>query len=256
MQNVTARRRRRNRKFDINSKRRAEIVRHARHVGAMDSDDRDRWLVAYVLHNQSAKDQVWGAMLAAEKMGGEITRAEAIAIVDEANEIPRAWGADRLAKYLGLTYQQRTLLRITATGACDLSKRQRKKQRKHGDKMRRLWARRAAGMRPQSESLSATEPWKETGMSRRTWYRKNKPRTQDGTVLSAPYLVSTADRVVPTERAVGNSSGASPRKEERGLPSKTPTACPNAADRYESLPLELRMAALCLPIPENLARAA
>src|SRR5258707_795359 len=29
-----------------------------------------------------------------------------------------------------------------------------------------------------------------------------------------------------------------------------------AADRYAALPLELRMAALCLPMPENLARAA
>ena len=168
MKHLPAQCRRRNRSFDVNSKRRAEIVRHAVHVGVMDTEDRDRWLVAYALHNPSAKDQVWGVMLAAEKMGGEITKAEAIAIVDEANAIPRAWKADRLAKHLGLTYQQRTLLGITTIGACDFSKRQRKAQRKHRARMRKKQERRSRGMRPQSESLSATQPWRKEGMSRRT----------------------------------------------------------------------------------------
>jgi hypothetical protein len=36
---------------------------------------------------------------------------------------------------------------------------------------------------------------------------------------------------------------------------RLPTACMLAADVYATLPLELRMAALCLPIAENLARA-
>jgi hypothetical protein len=40
------------------------------------------------------------------------------------------------------------------------------------------------------------------------------------------------------------------------LNSSSQTATTMAADRYESLPLELRLAALCLPMPEVLARAA
>jgi hypothetical protein len=44
-------------------------------------------------------------------------------------------------------------------------------------------------------------------------------------------------------------------KEARGFPSSQ-TATTMAADRYVSLSLELRLAALCLPMPENLARAA
>jgi hypothetical protein len=44
-------------------------------------------------------------------------------------------------------------------------------------------------------------------------------------------------------------------KKARGLPSSQ-TAITLAADVYETLPLELRFAALCLPMPENLARAA
>jgi len=44
---------------------------------------------------------------------------------------------------------------------------------------------------------------------------------------------------------------ASSKKEEFRLA----TATTLAADRYATLPLELRLAAPCLPIPENLARA-
>jgi hypothetical protein len=129
--NVCAPRRRRNKDIDISPIRRAEIIRHAIHVGAMGTEDRDRWLVAHALHNPGAKDPVWGVIRAAQKMGGDITRAEAIAVVDEANAIPHAWGADYLAKHLGLTYRDRTMLGITTIGARDFSKAQRKKQRKH-----------------------------------------------------------------------------------------------------------------------------
>src|SRR4029450_6708904 len=80
--------------------------------------------------------------------------------------------------------------------------------------------RRALGMRPQSESLSATEPWKELGMTRRTWYRKNKPRTgMDGTTLAPPIFLSCEDRTVPTglsEESKRESVGArSAPKEEK-----------------------------------------
>jgi hypothetical protein len=53
-----------------------------------------------------AKDQVWSVMQAARRMEGEITEGEAIAV-------PYVWKADRLAKYLGVTYQQRRILGIT-----------------------------------------------------------------------------------------------------------------------------------------------
>jgi hypothetical protein len=116
-----ARRRRGNRNFDVNAIRRAQIMRHAMSVGTMDSDDRDRWLLMLALHNPGAKDPVYYLMRTAERLGGRITQAEAIAIADEAAENPRCWSADRVAKFLGLTYRQRTLLGITAIGACDFS---------------------------------------------------------------------------------------------------------------------------------------
>jgi hypothetical protein len=117
-------------------------------------------------------------------------------------------------------------------------------------------------MRPQSESLSATEPWKELGMSRRTWYRKNKPRTgMDGTTLAPPIFLSCEDRTVPTglsEESKRESVGArSAPKEEKDFRPKRADGATLAADRFETLPLALRFLALGLPIPEKkLARAA
>jgi hypothetical protein len=69
---------RRRKNFDFHAKRRKEIVLHARFVGAMDTEDRARWLVAWALHNPGARDQVWSLMQTAQRMGGEITEAEAM----------------------------------------------------------------------------------------------------------------------------------------------------------------------------------
>jgi hypothetical protein len=251
VERVRAPRRRRNRNFDFAAKRRREIVLHARHVGAMDTEDRERWLVAYALHNPAAKDQVWGMMLAAEKMGGEITRAEAIAIVDEANAIPRAWGADRLAKHLALTYQQRTLLGITTIGACDFSKRQRKKQRKHKARMRKERMRRAGGVlsRVEYEANSTAAKARAEGVSRMTIYRRRKRAAEqsknrpDVTGVSAAIFLSCEDGPVTPAGVEGTSERGFASKKGRGLPSSQ-TATTTVADAHEALPTELRLLAL------------
>src|SRR5262245_6048758 len=56
----TLRHRRKN--FDFAAKRRREIVLHARHVGAAETEDFDRWLLMLALHNPGAKDQVYYLM--------------------------------------------------------------------------------------------------------------------------------------------------------------------------------------------------
>src|SRR5262245_24793173 len=65
----TLRRQRKN--FDLTAKRRREIVLHARHVDAMDTEDRRRWLIAWVWHNTNAKDLIWSVMECAKSMGGD-----------------------------------------------------------------------------------------------------------------------------------------------------------------------------------------
>ena len=88
-------------------------------------------------------------------------------------------------------------------------------------------------------------------MSRRTWERhRNKAR--DAT-LSAPSYLNSEDKTASPERKVAAERHC--RAEEKQVDLRLATATTLAADVYATLPLELRMAALCLPT-ENLARAA
>src|SRR5262249_40656751 len=94
-------------KFDLLAKRRKEIVLHARHVGAAQTDDFDRWLIAWVWHNRKATDQIWSVMEAAKRMGGRISEADASAATNEAPTPGKPPTADKLANFLHVTYAQR-----------------------------------------------------------------------------------------------------------------------------------------------------
>jgi len=188
-----------------------------------------------------------------------LSEAEAIAIVDEAAEFGPIRNMDKLAKYLGLTYQQRTTCRVKTIGSIDVKKRARRVLRQRKDRLYRERKRRAAGMRPQSESLSATQPWRKRGMSRATWYRQNKPGMRRETVLSAVLLESShEDKPVSPAREEPASERGFASKEARGLPSSQ-TATTMVADSHEALPTGLRLLALGLVETDwtkNLARAA
>jgi len=105
--------------------------------------------------------------------------------------------------------------------------------------------RRALGMRPQSESLSATQPWRELGMSRAAWYRRNKARGDSETTLSAAIFLSSEDRPVSPEGGAGLAERGFASKKVRGYPSSQ-RATTLVADRHEALPQELRLLALGL----------
>jgi len=189
-------------------------------------------------------------------MGGRLTEAEASEIIEEASITRKHRTADNLAKFLGVTYEERQRLRLTTIGSVNVKKRARKEMRKRRDRLAKEQKRRAQGMRPQSQSLSATQPWRELGMSRRTWYRRNKLRTgTSGTTLSAAIFLSSVDRPVPPEGGTGLAERHC-RAEDKKEDFRLATATTPAADIYGTLPLELRLAALCLPTPEKLARAA
>jgi len=240
--------------FDFPAKRRREIVLHALHVGAMDTEDRSRWLIAWVWHNTKAKDQIWSVMEAAKRMGGQICEAQAAAITEEASITRKHLSADNLARFLGVTYEQRQALHLTTIGSVNVGKRARKVLRKHKDRLYQKRKRRARGARPHSESLSRTKPWEKLGISRAAWYRQNKARMRRETVSSAAIFLSCDDEFVSPKRKRAAEGRFAP-KEGRGSPSSQ-TATTMAVDRLESLPVELRLMALCLPMPENLARAA
>jgi hypothetical protein len=203
VERVRAPGRRRNSNFDFAAKRRREIELHARYVGAAQTNDFDRWLIAWVWHNCKAKDQVWSVMECAKNMGRKITEAEASAITEEASITRKHLSADNLARFLGVTYAQRQALCLTTIGSVDVSKRARKVLRRDRDILAKEAKRRAAGMRPHSESLSATQPWRKLGMSRAAWYRRNKARRRGETTLSAALLLIGEDRPVSPEGGAG-----------------------------------------------------
>jgi hypothetical protein len=95
--------------------------------------------------------------------------------------------ADSLAKYLNVTYAERTKYGLRTIGAYDMPKEERTKLRRERYQERkreldRVWQekrRRANGAKPQAESASRTKPWLAAGFkSRSTWERHGKPVTQ------------------------------------------------------------------------------
>ena len=216
---VSFARRRRRSSFDFAAVRRREIERHARRMHAASTEDFDHWLVVWVQHNAGSKDPVGALMMAARRMGGRITEAEAIAVIDCAKASPRPRTADSLARQLGLTYRVREELRITTIGSIDIGKRARKVLRQRKARLREEARRRRRGAKPQSESLSQTQPWKALGISRRTWYRRQNKKAL-GTTSCAPFLSISAQEVVPAERPRGDSRAGARR------PSTTTTTVP------------------------------
>src|SRR5262249_35180954 len=146
-------------------------------------------------------------------------------------------------------------------GAKNVSKRARKELRKRKDRLYRERKRRACGVlaRTEYEANSTASKARAEGVSRMTIYRRKQAAEQaknrsDVTGVSAAIFLSSDDRPVTLEgkREFEWRCRAEEKKEDFRLA----TATTMAADRYATLPLELRMAALCLPMPEKLAHAA
>jgi hypothetical protein len=228
---ATILRKRRRGCFDFEAKRRREIVAHALHVGAAETEDFDRPLIAWHWHNQKAKDPIWSLIEAARQMGGDISEAEAVEITQQASAYPKRLSADALGAWLGVTYAQREVLRITTIGAANVKKRARKDLRKRKDRLYQEQKRRERGARPQAQSLSRTKPWEAAKMSRARWYRQQKLRRE--TTSSAPIFLYLADSFV------------SPSLSSPSLSSRTATLI--AVDETSSSALERRLQAVPRP---------
>ncbi len=116
--------------------RRAEIERYACAIGVAETDDFRSFLLAWQWHNPNSRDAVGALMMAAQRMGGAITEAEAEQIIDEADTIPKCRKADALAKFLHLSDKMRTELQIRTIGSVDVSKQQRARRRREQKRAR------------------------------------------------------------------------------------------------------------------------
>jgi hypothetical protein len=169
-------------RFDMPAARRTAIEQFARAIGVAGTDDFPPFLIAWYWHNPNSKDPTGALMEAARRMHGTITEQQAEAIIEEADSRPKIQDRDQLAKYLRLTYAMRTKLDIRVIGACDVGPRARKliqkRKRRNYDEARR----RAKGMKRRAEYLAAAksreEEWRQSGMSKRTWYRRRKSPAQ------------------------------------------------------------------------------
>lgn len=107
-----------------------------------------------------------------------LTLAEHKTIIGEAIANPQKWKADALAWRMRLTKEDRRMLGVTTIGAIDENKAARTKRRKALDRQRKENARRAKGVKPRKtyeyQSISKAKPWEAEGISRRTWYRRNR----------------------------------------------------------------------------------
>jgi hypothetical protein len=91
---------------------------------------------------------------------------------------PIKWSADKLGRRLNLTEAERQRLRITTIGAVDVDKAERQTRRKERKRLREQARRRAAGAKSRAEyetqSISKAKPWETIGMSRASWYRRQR----------------------------------------------------------------------------------
>lgn len=165
--------------FDMPAMRRAEIERYACAIGVAETDDFRSFLLAWQWHNPNSRDAVGALVLAAQRMGGAITEAEAELIIDEADTIPKCRKADVLAKFLHLSDKMRAELQIRTIGSVDVSKQQRARRRREQKRAQKQINRRRQGVKSRAEylaanSVSRSQPWKAEGISRRTWYYRRK----------------------------------------------------------------------------------
>ena len=133
--------------------------------------------------------------------------------------------ADTLARFLGLTYADRTRLGICTIGAIDATKAQRKALHKEKwrklDKARQEANRRAAGAKPHALSASRTRPWEAFGIKRRQWERRGKPLPPKPDDANSSDLIGRSP--ILDELA---SSSRKPRRPARSKPLRTKPVAP------------------------------
>jgi len=144
----------------------------------------------------------WCAVWApwANARAGEIIRPILNTLVRRRHDLH----ADKLARLLHVSFNEREMLGLNTIGACDIPPEIRraivKNRKRKRDRARQAAIREAEGRQNRTsyegESLSRTKPWEAEGISRRTWYRRR------GTGLSRVEIYTKGDTLVPTATVV------------------------------------------------------
>ena len=99
---------------------------------------------------------------------------ETTALIESVMVRPLKWKADKLAQRIGLNLATRTRLGITTIGAIDCGKTKRATLRKKRDAAGHRARRADAGASPHASSVEQAKPWLALGISRPTYFRRQK----------------------------------------------------------------------------------
>jgi hypothetical protein len=131
-------------------------------------------------------------------------------LIATAMEKPLSWSADQLAEELDLDDANRDRLGITTIGATDFTKRQRTWRRKNRKNSARRASRVKAGATPRVASLAQTEPWIDEGISRATYFRRQREKRQANCRIETVETNSRTAALNIAGHAVGQTTGAPP----------------------------------------------
>lgn len=114
------------------------------------------------------------------------TETDLVPIIAEASKRRRMMRADGVAGLLHVTMAERLALKLKTIGAADMTTGQRKKfmkaRKKDADRKRQQEKRRDAGMKDRKShadtDLKTTRPWEAEGISRATWFRRQRETRQ------------------------------------------------------------------------------
>lgn len=156
----------------------AQLIR-GRHGIELPNDNAGRLLVEIVAHhlamlsgNPVDRIDRWVGLWAPWYRIGDLAELRV-----EVLRFPKRWKADQLAWVLGLNEFDRRALGITTIGAVDMSKRERMARRRQRARARRMAKHRANGVKPRAQYLASVKsatPWVAAGISRATWYRRQR----------------------------------------------------------------------------------
>ena len=121
--------------------------------------------------------------------------ASAEAIIEQVKAYPRKWRANTLGKLLNFTGTEWRKLRLRTIAPVDMTPEERRDFSRILSNGRRRVKRTRSGMKTRAEyeanSISRAQPWVAEGISRRTWYRRQKENSR-GTGLAT--IKSRMDR--------------------------------------------------------------
>lgn len=218
--------------------REVEKVIRSRHGGKipdpLDTDDRE-FCLNYILAAALSKVEEqcmtsWCAKWAPWASTAEIVNAEI-----QAAKRKMMITADGVAGLLMITFSERTSIGLNTIGACDIPRHQRnklaKERKQRRDRERQEQLRRNRGSKDRKSHAASTithlKPWIAEGISRATWYRKQRETEQSRVVI----YTSGDTFVSPTSKAsISLHSGQGEAEHECvGLGDHPPTEFQEAA---------------------------